>query len=464
MAKENGASQGTSVKLGNLQDWTITKILPLLVGLDMLAVAIVVPMLQTYFKLAGVTSSTQREFLSSAYSASQIVGGLAIGGANDAGIISDKNTLLLSFIGSSVSYGMIGFFGDSLSALILSRIVVGTVKQTMTVTSSIVSKNTNPQDRAGHMGKLTASATAAWMIGPSIGALLYKNYSATTPAIVASLLFMVNSCIAFLYLPSQNPSQTKSKPSKNGRASWYLFVDNLKDSFSSRQLACCLIAYILFGWVRRATSYFSLGSFYEDMYGIETYQRGYISSYHSVLQFLVQSRLVKPLLDWYGGEMKSAVVGTIILSMTTFVETQASIPLFVAFIAPLVAISMPLVDLSLKTLVTKVAPKATIGSALAVLNVLENLAAVTVPFYRVVLFQILSWISHCIPQNYDLANLLSHLSECTPKMSGDPEPVLWILSAGIHWLVLALVFLLLLGPETRKTKRSSSGFSKDKVE
>jgi hypothetical protein len=49
--------------------------LPILVFIDMFAVALVVPLLFQYYKRAGVTSATQRELLSSLFSGSQIVGG-----------------------------------------------------------------------------------------------------------------------------------------------------------------------------------------------------------------------------------------------------------------------------------------------------------------------------------------------------------------------------------------------------
>jgi hypothetical protein len=146
--------------------------LPILVFVDMFAVALVVPLLFQYYKHAGVTSATQRELLSSVFSASQIVGGVSLGALTDAKILRKKTVLFVSFGGSAVAYFMITYGGYT--ALVLSRIIVGLVKQTMTITTSILTKCTTEDNRAKYMGRLESSATAAWILGPSSGALLYK--------------------------------------------------------------------------------------------------------------------------------------------------------------------------------------------------------------------------------------------------------------------------------------------------
>ena len=146
--------------------------LPILVFIDMFAVAQVVPLLFQYYKNAGVVSATQRELLSSVFSASQIIGGVLLGALTDAKILGKKTLLYLSFGGSALAYLMITYGG--FTALILSRIIVGLVKQTMTVTTSMMTKCTTKENRTKHMGRLESSSTAAWILGPSTGGLLYK--------------------------------------------------------------------------------------------------------------------------------------------------------------------------------------------------------------------------------------------------------------------------------------------------
>jgi len=146
--------------------------LPILVFIDMFAVALVVPLLFQYYKKAGVHSATQRELLSSVFSASQIIGGIVLGGLTDAKVLRRRTLLFLSFGGSALAYLMISYGG--FTVLVLSRIVVGFVKQTMTVTTSILTKCTSKENRTKNLGRLESSSTAAWILGPSTGALLFK--------------------------------------------------------------------------------------------------------------------------------------------------------------------------------------------------------------------------------------------------------------------------------------------------
>lgn len=139
----------------NLQAETLilhpTISLPFLVMLDMLSVSLVVPLLNQYFIDSGVTNASQRELLSSLYSSSQIVGGFLIGGLLDTGILSRKHCLYLSFLGSSLSYALIVYGG--MKGLIVSRIVVGLIKQTSTISTSMISTYSTQNDRSIHMGR-----------------------------------------------------------------------------------------------------------------------------------------------------------------------------------------------------------------------------------------------------------------------------------------------------------------------
>lgn len=128
-----------------------TQSLPLLVFIDMFAVSLVVPLLFQYYINAGVTSANQRELLSSVFSSSQIVGGLILGGLTDAHLLRRKTILFLSFSGSAVAYALMVYGG--FHALIASRVLVGLVKQTMTVTTSMLTRCTTEENRAKYMGR-----------------------------------------------------------------------------------------------------------------------------------------------------------------------------------------------------------------------------------------------------------------------------------------------------------------------
>ncbi|KAL3912686.1 MAG: hypothetical protein SGARI_001025 [Bacillariaceae sp.] len=389
---------------------------------------------------AGVTSATQRELLSSVFSASQIVGGLMLGALSDADILSKKTILFVSFGGSALSYLMITYGG--FPALVLSRIMVGLVKQTMTITTSMLTQCTSEENRAQYMGRLESSATAAWILGPSTGAILFKYVDHKAPALLASALFVLNIFLGAILLDGKNDktdcmepaSQRNNTQNKKKGSSSSGFVDNLKVCFTSRSLASVIASLLIFGWMYRATSYSNMGSYYEDMYKVETASRGYIQSYQRALSFVVQSILIGPVLKQVGGERRAVILAAGLLAAATFLESQGNLNLFLSMLSPSIALSTTMMSVSLRSLLTQMAPENAIFSIFAALDVLQNASAVTVPFYRTFLFKVLG----------RLTGNTNH--EDVIGMQGDPEPVAWVISSGIHWTFAAVAMALLLLP------------------
>ena len=390
--------------------------LPLLNMIDMFSVSLVVPLLFQYYKHAGVTNASHRELLSSVFSISQILGGLILGAMADVGVIQRRTILFLSFLGSALAYSLIIFGG--LHALIFSRVLVGLVKQTMTVTTTLMARYTTNETRAKHMGRLSASSTAAWIVGPSVGAVLYSQVDHRAPAFLACALFIVNTCLAALLLPAKNEPIAGNTVDVTSRRKTS-FVTNLQACFSSQALGSVVVSLLLFSWFTRATSYATMASYYEQMYGMEPHHRGYLSSYQSILSFLIQSFLVGPLTTWIGGERRAAFYSALLLAVATLFELQRSLLVFLMILCPAISLSIAVLGISLQSLVTQVTPKDSLGSVLAALDVLQNATAVTVPFYRTLLFF-----------------LLGPGGEV--GMVGDPDPMSWVVTSTVHWSICAV--------------------------
>jgi predicted MFS family arabinose efflux permease len=426
----------------------LTVSLPLLVFVDMFAVSLVIPLLFQYYKAAGISSANQREFLQSIFSGSQIVGGLLISVLSDAGLLQRRTILFLSFGGSALSYALI--VQGSFTAILISRVTVGLVKQTMTVCQTLLTVSTTEATRATYMGRLTAAATVAWIIGPTVGALLFQYVDPGAPAWTACVLFLINLVLAAILLrgdedddnhkdhkdhDSNHDDQERIENSKPPLS----ILAKLKTCFSSKALGSVVATQLILVWVTKATSYSQLGSFYEDMYDLEPYHRGYISSYQGFLQFIVQSALVGPILSLSGGERRTTCIFTGILAVAVFFESLQSLPLFLIVLCPVISLCFSMTSLSLQTMVTHVAPAHSIFSVLAALDVLQNAVSVSVPFYRAILF-----------------GLLAKDTGSKVTMEGDPDPVAWVLASSVHWVVAAGAMTYLLfssfedGPKKKK--------------
>lgn len=272
------------------------------------------------------------------------------------------------------------------------------------------------------------------MVGPSAGAVLYKSIGPYSPACLACALFVLIALLGFFFLPDtqvdapdESVSDAASKYKNEDLSTFEKFRCNLRSCFSSKSLASIIISLLLYGWMTRATSYHSLGDFYEEKYGIETHQRGYLSSYKSVLSFVIQGALIRPLLNIAGNERRAATFAAIGLSIATFFEAGANLYFYLLLVCPIVSVSVSMLSLTLKSLLTQVAPKGTLSSALAALDILQNIVAVSVPFYRTALFSLLEYLTKCVKGDVE---------QC--MMTGDPEPRAWLLSSAIHWLAFAI--------------------------
>ena len=112
------------------------------------------------------------------------------------------------------------------------------------------------------------------------------------------------------------------------------------------------------------------------------------------------------------------------MAMASFVTVKVDFLQYLVLLCPLNAIGIAMLGITLKSVVSKVAPKQALGSVFATIDVLQNAAQVTVPFYRTMLFSLTQ------PSN--------------SQQIGDPDPTQWLVSSGIHWLVATLAFSFLL--------------------
>jgi MFS family permease len=287
--------------------------------LDFFSVAIIIPLLPTYFRYAGVTTE-MNGYIMSLYHLSQIIGGLVMGALSD--YFPKKNILILSFFGSALSYGLVGVTSN-LSMLFFSRILVGLVKQTMTITTSIISSHCQggtstsssggSNQRAELLSQLNGARSLGFIIGPSVGSVLYQLDS-HYPPLVASMIFGVNIMICVLMIPSEPPSpplpsshsssSSSSTLSNNntgkpptGSSSPLRSLQNLFSFLSQNHLFFPLFCPCLLLFLDSITTPAAIPSYLELQYATSTSSLGYIFSFASLIAFLCHSFMMKPFLS-----------------------------------------------------------------------------------------------------------------------------------------------------------------------
>ena len=361
-----------------------TGIIKIIVLIDFFGVSLVVPLLSSYFRDAGIVSYG---FISSIYFGSQLIGGIFIGFLSD--YLRKKDILLLSFVGSIVSYCIVGFSSNAW-LLLGSRVIVGLVKQTMTISTAIITELTDsdPIARSSELGHISALITAAFIIGPSVGGILYK-YDKKLPALAASLCFVCNIILCIFFLPekftthgnteNKNITNELNKSTNNTKETYY---KKLKNILSIPNVGTVMILRLLTLFIETSMSSNNIINYYEERFGMKTYQRGFMTSLASVTSLIVEGLLVAPCLRTVGSESNMMIICTLFMAITSMIEYfVSSISLFLCFcLIPSVAMSSLFAAAS-KGLFTTVIPKEHIGKALGVFGTLTSGVGLLAPIY-----------------------------------------------------------------------------------
>lgn len=158
-----------------------------------------------------------------------------------------------------------------------------------------------------------------------------------------------------------------------------------------------------------------------------------------MLAFVFQTLFVQSALKLVGGEYNAVCAASGAIAIATALELRSSLHFFLLVVCPIVAVANSILRLSLRSLVTQTAPKESLGSILAALDVMQNAFSVSVPFYRTFLFNRLAYAD----ENED--------SEAA--MKGDPNPQMWLKSSLLHWLIATAIMVRLLLNRKRYVKK-----------
>ncbi|KAJ1628936.1 major facilitator superfamily domain-containing protein [Pavlovales sp. CCMP2436] len=167
-------------------------VLVLSIFLDLLSVSLVVPSLPGRYRELGLTGWWFGA-MGSLYSLTQIIGGVTLGFASD-GALGRRGLLLVSFAGAALSYAMVAG-ARTLGTIMLSRVIVGLTKQSVTAVSALMTEVTaSGAERASWLAHITCASTLSWAIGSALGGFL-STFSPSLPEVVAVLLYGVNALL-----------------------------------------------------------------------------------------------------------------------------------------------------------------------------------------------------------------------------------------------------------------------------
>ncbi len=178
--------------------------------LDVTAVGLVVPLLAKYSRdLGGGPRFTG--LLQATYGVTQLIGANLLGGLSDT--VGRKRVLQASMLGGCAGYlALAAAVGPMRSSalLLISRLPIGLLKQSLAVSRALLVDCTTPATRLRAMTKLGAVVGAGFVFGPAFGGALSKKVGLAAPPLLAAALFAAALLTVTTSLPETAPTALAS--------------------------------------------------------------------------------------------------------------------------------------------------------------------------------------------------------------------------------------------------------------
>jgi MFS family permease len=183
----------------------------LTVFLDLLGFGLVIPFLPGLARSFGATDFVAT-LPGAAYSAMQFLFIPIWGQLSDR--IGRRPVLLWSIAASSIGMAVLGISG-SLAMLFAARLWSGIATANIAVAQAYIADVTPPEKRARGMGIIGIAFGLGFILGPAVGGELSRfpvlGHTGTLPALVASLLSLVNLLLALYTLPESLPREARGR-------------------------------------------------------------------------------------------------------------------------------------------------------------------------------------------------------------------------------------------------------------
>jgi len=375
------------------------------VFIDLIGVALVVPLLPMRLQELGISKRTAG-VLSSAYSMAQILGGLILGVISDR-CLGRRGLLLVSFVGAALAYALLGLPQVTLELVFLSRIIVGLTKQTMTASAALMTELTSEgSERMCWIGRLSSAAQTAWISGQALGGVLNRG-AAWAPAAAAVGLYAADFLLVRAALPGEPKSALDEKAAEKQKApgsrSWLA-------AFASRDLARIVVVRLLEQFASQAI--FATRGLYElERWSLTRAEIGYFSSFKALVGVFASWHLagalsrrfdIVPLLygatgalvascllEAVSGEAWLQTINASVLGQEVWSALSRLLPeklsldpsllVFCAACFPVNAASVQVMSIALRSRFTELVPKANTAAALSSLDVLQSAVGVVAP-------------------------------------------------------------------------------------
>ena len=261
----------------------------LIVLIDMLGFALIVPLLTFFADTFGATPF-QTGLLVATYAAMQMVAAPILGRISDR--FGRRPVFLISIFGTFIGFIILGF-ANSLWWLFASRVLSGITAGNISVAQAYIADVTDEKNRARGMGMFGAAFGIGFILGPALGGML-SQFGFAVPSFVSAGLAFINFLTVYFWLPESLTEERRAE-----LASKKPVEINLNALLAALQRP--LVGPLL--WVRFGFSIafnafqtvFPLYVLYR--FELNAQQAGYILAYLGVVLVIMQGGVIGPLAD-----------------------------------------------------------------------------------------------------------------------------------------------------------------------
>lgn len=171
------------------------------------------------------------------------------------GALSDRfgrrPVLLLSIFGLGVSY-LVTATTQSLTILLLSRVVSGATSASFTVANAYVADITTPENRSKGFGAIGAAFGLGFIVGPMLGGLLTAGGDIRLPFWIAAGMALLNWLYGWFVLPESLPLERR-RPIQMSRANPFGALMHLTGLHGIGLLILVYTLVLLAQWILQTT-------------------------------------------------------------------------------------------------------------------------------------------------------------------------------------------------------------------
>lgn len=299
----------------------------LIVLIDMLGFAIIIPLLTFYADSFGATEF-QTGLLVSSYALMQMIGAPILGRLSDK--YGRRPVFLISIFGTFIGLLVLGF-ANSLWMLFASRLLSGITAGNISVAQAYISDITDEKNRARGMGMFGAAFGIGFILGPALGGML-SVYGFAVPSFVSAGLAFINLLTVYFWLPESLTEEQRAELAAKKKPEISI---NALFAALQRPVVGSLL-WVRFGFAIAFNSFQTVFPLYVlYRFGLDAQRTGYILAYMGVILVAMQGGAIGPLsMRFKESKLLVTFLGFSLVGMIGWAFTP-SVPLLLVAMFPM---------------------------------------------------------------------------------------------------------------------------------